>query len=197
MEKNNQFQVIYTFANCDAEHNALGADDKYLKAIADKFKTEIIATNGDILVSDNQYTEQIKRIFSVLEECFKQNITLNDGDFYSILYNLDDTNYNKIVNLFTKKEILLTTVNGKPIFPRTLNQKMYLRAMEDNDIIFGIGNAGTGKTYLATLFALNYLKSGKVRKIILARPIVEAGEKLGFLPGDFKEKIDQIGRAHV
>ena len=95
-----------------------------------------------------------------------------------------------ITNLYLKKENLITTVSGKTIFPKTLNQKIYIKSLEDNDIVFGIGPAGTGKTFLAVMFALKYLKVSKVRRIVLVRPIVEAGERLGFLPGDLKEKID-------
>ena len=190
MENAQQFKVVYTFKNCENESMVLGIDDKYLKAIAEKYKIEIIASNGEILISSIEYEEDIYRIFHVLELCAEENITLSDGDFYSILYNVDVSNYQKITTLYTKKQVLLTTLSGKPIFPRTLNQKMYLKAIEENDIVFGIGQAGTGKTYIAAIYALSLLKSGKVRKIILARPIVEAGEKLGFLPGDFKEKID-------
>ena len=92
--------------------------------------------------------------------------------------------------IYLKKDNILTTMAGKVIYPKTLNQKIYIKALDDNDIVFAVGPAGTGKTYLAVMYALKLLKSFKIRRIVLVRPIVEAGEKLGFLPGDLKEKID-------
>ena len=82
------------------------------------------------------------------------------------------------------------TYNGKLIYPKTLGQKSYYYALKNNDVVFGIGPAGTGKTYLAVVFAVAALKNNEVKKIILTRPAVEAGENLGFLPGDLKEKVD-------
>lgn len=82
------------------------------------------------------------------------------------------------------------TYNGKLIYPKTLGQKSYYYALKNNDVVFGIGPAGTGKTYLAVVFAVATLKNNEVKKIILTRPAVEAGENLGFLPGDLKEKVD-------
>ena len=87
-------------------------------------------------------------------------------------------------------EEIAKNVKGKIIRIKTLGQRQYVMAIRQNDLIFGIGPAGTGKTYLAVVMAVNALKSGKVNKIILTRPAVEAGESLGFLPGDLKEKVD-------
>ena len=82
------------------------------------------------------------------------------------------------------------TASGKMIYPKTIGQKEYYFALKNNDVVFGIGPAGTGKTYLAVVFAVDALKNNIVKKIILTRPAVEAGENLGFLPGDLKEKVD-------
>ena len=82
------------------------------------------------------------------------------------------------------------TMSGKLIYPKTLGQKEYYYALKNNDVVFGIGPAGTGKTYLAVVFAVDALKNNLVKKIVLTRPAVEAGENLGFLPGDLKEKVD-------
>lgn len=81
-------------------------------------------------------------------------------------------------------------MSGKLIYPKTLGQKEYYYALKNNDVVFGIGPAGTGKTYLAVIFAVQALKNNEVQKIVLTRPAVEAGENLGFLPGDLKEKVD-------
>ena len=86
--------------------------------------------------------------------------------------------------------LITKTVSGKPIHAKTLNQLNYLKAINTNDLVFGYGPAGTGKTYVAVVNAVAKLKSGGIKKIILTRPAVEAGESLGFLPGDLKEKVD-------
>ena len=125
-----------------------------------------------------------------METLLINNIVLNLSDVHALINNIDDNNVKSIVSLYLKKDVLITNVYGKPIYPKTLNQKLYIKSLEDNDIVFAIGPAGTGKTFLGVMFALKYLKSFKVRRIVLVRPIVEAGEKLGFLPGDLKEKID-------
>ena len=85
---------------------------------------------------------------------------------------------------------IVTLYSGKTIYPKTLNQAHYIKCLNQNDIVFGIGPAGTGKTYLAVLYAAALLKKQQVKRIVLVRPVVEAGEKLGFLPGDMKEKVD-------
>ena len=88
------------------------------------------------------------------------------------------------------KDIVCYTHMGKPLKPKTLGQKYYIRSMRNKDVVFGIGPAGTGKTYLAVAMAVNAFKKKDVQKIILARPAVEAGERLGFLPGDLQDKVD-------
>jgi len=88
------------------------------------------------------------------------------------------------------KDVICFTHRGKPLKPKTIGQKEYVNAIKKNDITFGVGPAGTGKTYIAVAMAINSLKSKEVEKIILARPAVEAGERLGFLPGDLQEKVD-------
>ena len=88
------------------------------------------------------------------------------------------------------KDIICFTTRGKPLKPKTIGQKKYVEAIRNNDIVFGIGPAGTGKTYIAVAMAVNAYRNKEVQKIILARPAVEAGERLGFLPGDLQEKVD-------
>jgi phosphate starvation-inducible PhoH-like protein len=87
-------------------------------------------------------------------------------------------------------KVIGKTISGKPIAPKTMGQMEFVRSMEKKDVIFAIGPAGTGKTYLAVVYAVELLKKGVIKKIVLTRPAVEAGESLGFLPGDLKEKVD-------
>ena len=97
---------------------------------------------------------------------------------------------NKDVIKSSLDQVIVTTANGKPIKPKTLGQKSYVSMIENNDVVFGIGPAGTGKTYLAVAMAIRAFKNNEVNRIILTRPAVEAGESLGFLPGDLQDKVD-------
>ncbi len=186
---------IYEFNPNVSEGILRGTNDHNIKLIESFFSLELIISDECVFVDDSILLSQakekrIKNIFTALETLILNNIELTINDVISIINNIDEDNVDSIANLYLKKEVLLTTYFGKVIYPKTLNQKIYLKALEDNDIVFGVGPAGTGKTYLAVMYALKCLKSFKVRRIILVRPIVEAGEKLGFLPGDMKEKID-------
>src|SRR5699024_7186282 len=108
-----------------------------------------------------------------------------------ILYAIELAKENKIELFETLFDATITkNVKGKTIRAKTLGQKEYIQAMRKNDLVFGIGPAGTGKTYLAVVFAVHALKTGAAKRIVLTRPAVEAGESLGFLPGDLKEKVD-------
>ena len=99
-------------------------------------------------------------------------------------------NINESHREFFKKEVIAYSFNGKPYKAKTANQQRFIDLIRENDLTFGIGPAGTGKTFLAVLMAVSYFKKGKISKIIITRPAVEAGESLGYLPGDLKEKID-------
>ena len=178
----------YEFEN---EAKIVGPNNIFLNYMETFFNTEILIKQGSIYVlEDFENAKDVAIFIEALENLFNQGLELNEADFLSLLNNMDFNHSQDIVDLYLKKQVIYSSPTGKTVFPRTLNQKLYLKSMEDYDIVFGLGPAGTGKTYLAVLYALNRLKSNKAKKIILVRPIVEAGEKLGFLPGDFKEKID-------
>lgn len=183
---------IYELNNQVDELSLRGANDTYIKAIESSLKIEIFINEHCVYLrqDDLQCEYRLINIFKAMESLILNKIELTTNDVYSIINNIDDDNVDAITKLYLKKDNLITTVSGKTIFPKTLNQKIYIKSLEDNDIVFGIGPAGTGKTFLAVIFALKYLKTFKARRIILVRPIVEAGERLGFLPGDLKEKID-------
>ncbi|PKK96541.1 MAG: PhoH family protein, partial [Tenericutes bacterium HGW-Tenericutes-3] len=95
-----------------------------------------------------------------------------------------------VYELYQNRKKILVNDSGRSIYPKTFNQKNYIDAMNHYDLVFGVGPAGTGKTYLAVAQAVSDLKNSKVKKLIITRPVVEAGENLGFLPGDLKEKVD-------
>jgi len=186
-----KYKTIYKFKNVINEAKILGPNNKFLKTIEDHYNEEILVRFSEVKINEESNNEKIIIcLFESLEAVFENKNSLNEIDIVSILNNLTLNNYHDIIKLYFKKEILITTANGRAIYPRTLSQKIYLDSLEKNDIIFAVGPAGTGKTYLGVLFAVSKLKANDIRKIVLVRPVVEAGEKLGYLPGDLKEKID-------
>jgi len=166
----------------------LGSNDLNIKPIEDRFSASF-SVRGDVLFIKGveEEVKAIEKIFKEMIYILNTTNKLNSSDVETII-NLtaqgkeiiNGKSYNNIV-LYTKKD---------SIRAKTPNQIEYLKIMKDNDICFAVGPAGTGKTFLAVAFALSALKKGIVERIVLARPAVEAGESLGFLPGDFKEKID-------
>lgn len=132
----------------------------------------------------------LESIFSVLIQLAEHQIQFNERDVMYIIKLAEKNQLEGVFNLYKNREKILVNDQGKSIYPKTFNQKNYVKAIENYDLSFGVGPAGTGKTYLAVSCAVSELKKGKVKKLILTRPVVEAGESLGFLPGDLKEKVD-------
>ncbi|MFP4478880.1 MAG: PhoH family protein [bacterium] len=170
----------------------LGVNDKNISLLADLLDVNIYSNHSELVVEsdDPSKIEAVKKIINVLIELVNNNVAFNERDLIYIYHLLDKEPENEVVSLFLSRKEIIKSFSGRPIFPKTFNQKKYIEAIESNTLTFGIGPAGTGKTYLAVLMAIKYLKANKVRRIILTRPAVEAGEKLGFLPGDLKEKVD-------
>jgi len=183
--------VIYKLQNDLNEVALLGVKSRNIQFMQDVFKISIFLRNSKVSISEEDIEQKnvIVGLFETIEFLLSKT-KLSDSDLLSIIKNYSLENTDKIIELFINKKVIYTTVTGKSIYPRTLNQLSYINAMENNDIVFATGPAGTGKTYLAVLFAISVLKKNQVKKIVLVRPVVEAGEKLGFLPGDLKEKVD-------
>jgi len=166
-----------------------GSYDENLKHLESRFNVRIRTQGHELLVEGSAPDlERVDRVVAQLSALMKDGYKLSHGDVKtaSDLMAHDDT-----VNLrehFLKGS--LTTAGKRRVAPKTINQRRYLEAIEQHDIVFGIGPAGTGKTYLAMAQAVSFLVAKKVSRIILARPAVEAGEKLGFLPGDLQEKVN-------
>ena len=166
-----------------------GINDKYLKHIEEQLNVKITTRGEQVALSgeekDIKLVEDI--LLTVLSVIRKgQSVTERD-----IVYAIDLAKNGKIQQFETLFEDEITrNAKGKPIRVKTLGQKEYISAIKSNDLVFGIGPAGTGKTYLAIVMAVHALKNGLIKRIILTRPAVEAGESLGFLPGDLKEKVD-------
>ena len=139
------------------------------------------------LLEVNNKLKKLKVIYSLLK-LIVSGVSISRRDVIYAQKLVEKDKLDQLSELYHIK--IARTYNGKLIYPKTLGQKSYYYALKNNDVVFGIGPAGTGKTYLAVVFAVAALKNNEVKKIILTRPAVEAGENLGFLPGDLKEKVD-------
>lgn len=166
-----------------------GPQDVFLKLIEKNFEASVVLRESEISVrGQHGDVERLEQLFEVLLELVRNGYILTERD---VLYAIDlakDFRADQLLDLY-KGEIAVT-FRGKPIRVKTIGQKHYVTTIKKNDIVFGIGPAGTGKTYLAVVLAIAALKEGSVKRIILTRPAVEAGENLGFLPGDLQEKVD-------
>lgn len=170
--------------------NILGRNDENLHLIRDEFqKTKIIVRGNELIIkgdSDDVYL--IKKLIEELVSIFHSGHVVRIPE---IRYSLKMIAQNKDINIVSIfQEAIYVSDRGKPIRPKTLGQRKYIEAIQKYDIVFGIGPAGTGKTYLAVAMAVSSLLNREVVRIILTRPAIEAGEKLGFLPGDMMEKVD-------
>lgn len=166
-----------------------GMQDQYLKSLEKTYAVSIYNRDGSVNIKGNE--KQVRRVENVMKqlmslsrkgaEIAQQNVdyamALEPEAKEGILAEIDD-------------DIICHTINGKPIKPKTIGQKEYVDAIRHNMIVFGLGPAGTGKTYLAMAMAITAFKREEVGRIILTRPAIEAGEKLGFLPGDLQSKVD-------
>ena len=178
--------------NIPAEHidNIFGHFDKNIKAIEDGMNISFILRDDNIkLTGDKEHVEHANIIVNELLELSKAGniITIQDVNYVMSIEQEKLENHDVSE---ARGEIICHTTNGKPVAPKTLGQKKYVDAITNNMIVFGVGPAGTGKTYLAMAKAITAFKNEEVSRIILTRPAIEAGEKLGFLPGDLQSKVD-------
>lgn len=172
------------------QQNISGIKDNNLKAIEEIFSCEVSLRGDSVYVNANECDVLIlEELFTLLNEISKLNYVINERDIIYICNALKNGKKDDLLDLYIKPLTVGKKFGGKDIMPKTLNQKRYVKNLMNKDIIFGVGPAGTGKTYLAVMYAVSLLKEGAVKKIILTRPAVEAGESLGYLPGDLKEKI--------
>lgn len=183
--------VMETIIDIPIEHerNVCGQFDAYLKKIERTLHVTMIARDGALkIIGPEHAIRQAKSVFNNLIELSKRGNTITEQNVdYAISLSFTE-NDDKILEI--DKDIICRTVTGKPVKPKTLGQKQYVDAIRKKMIVFGIGPAGTGKTYLAMAMAIQAFKNGEVGRIILTRPAIEAGERLGFLPGDLQSKID-------
>jgi phosphate starvation-inducible PhoH-like protein len=166
-----------------------GNMDKNFEEISKTYNVDIVFRDSKLKIMGNK--EDVESSYNIIEEMIKTIKKEGSINQQKVNYLLDlyidkyQGNLDKLLN-----DIVSLTANGRTIKPKTLGQKRYIDSIRNNDIVFGIGPAGTGKTYLAVAMAVSAFRRKEVERIILTRPAVEAGEKLGFLPGDMQDKVD-------
>ena len=170
------------------ERELFGNFDENIKLIEEALKIDVILREGNIvLMGEEKNVNQALKLMNELHQTVSNGKKLDkQGISYSLSLLLEGSE-EKIKEL---EDTIILTQRGKAVQPKTLGQKEYINLIKNNDITFGIGPAGTGKTYLAVAMAVKAFKRDEVSRIILTRPAVEAGENLGFLPGDLKDKVD-------
>ena len=166
-----------------------GMQDAYIKKLEQDFQVTIVDRNGSVMITGEE--ENVSKASRVLRQLTALSDHGNEIEEQSVDYAIEmgkEDQEEKLMEM--DADCICHTISGKPIKPKTLGQKEYLAAIRSHAITFGVGPAGTGKTYLAVAMAVKAFKSKDVSRIILTRPAVEAGEKLGFLPGDLQDKVD-------
>ncbi len=173
----------------DEAFRVLGRHDQHLKVVEKSFQVKIVPRGNELIISGNPAeVERVATLFHRLQDLARSG---NDLGLSEVRYAIELTKAgsgDRLKDIFS--DMLLVSARGKQIKPRTLGQKEYVEAIREDNLVFGIGPAGTGKTFLAVACAVRSFKNREVGRIILTRPAVEAGERLGFLPGDIQEKVN-------
>ena len=167
-----------------------GNFDQNIKYIENAFNVNVVSRSSEIIVKGNSENVALAhRAVAALIEMLNKGETLTEQNIRYVVSLVKDNEDGDIANL-TDSSLVCITSKGRPVKAKTLGQKKYIEAIENNTITIGVGPAGTGKTYLAVAAAVAAFRAKKVNRIVLTRPAVEAGEKLGFLPGDLQQKVD-------
>ena len=182
----------------DDERNIFGGNDSYIRKIEDSLSVEIIDRNGELhIIGDKAGAQKASEIIRELVQLSRRGSDIEEQsvDYAILLKNDVESKEEPAVDTANvladiDRDVICHTISGKPIKPKTLGQKKYIDSIRNKMIVFGIGPAGTGKTYLAMAMAITAFQREEVSRIILTRPAIEAGEKLGFLPGDLQSKVD-------
>lgn len=174
----------------NAEALALfGRNDQHLRLIEAALPVTILPRGNEVRVQgDPEAVAQVAALLEELADVYRAGNPVSERDVQYAIRLVRETGRVNLTEMLS--DVVTTTVRGRPIKPKTLGQKQYIDSMRQNSLVFGIGPAGTGKTYLAIAVAVAMLRQKHVQRLILTRPAVEAGEKLGFLPGDLQEKVN-------
>ena len=183
--------IVETMIDSPAEHerNVCGQFDAFLKKIEKTLRVTMVSRDGCIkVIGPETMVGKARSVFGNLIELSRRGNTITEQNVdYALSLSFEEKD-DKILEI--DRDLICRTISGKPVKPKTIGQKQYVDAIREKMIVFGLGPAGTGKTYLAMAMAIQAFKNNEVGRIILTRPAIEAGEKLGFLPGDLQSKID-------
>mgnify|MGYP002797178791 FL=1 len=183
--------IVEVRMDLPAEHekNIFGQFDEHIKLIERTLNVTLIARDGVLKILGNAFrTDQARRLFEQLLELSRRGNVITRQNVNYALSLLMEEKEGALTEI--DSDLICNTIQGRPIKPKTLGQKNYVDQIRKNMIVFGVGPAGTGKTYLAMAMAVTAFRNEEVSRIILTRPAIEAGEKLGFLPGDLQSKVD-------
>lgn len=183
-------QTTFTPQRPENIQKLVGVNDGNLKLLSEGYDLSVSDVGNEIVIAGDD-EEKIKKVVAVLkalDSVVNTGVNIGAPDTVSAMKMADKGTTEYFADLY--KKVLIRDAKGRPIRVKNMGQKRYVEAIDKSDVVFGIGPAGTGKTFLAIVCAIAAFKKGEVSRIILTRPAVEAGESLGFLPGDLKEKVD-------
>ena len=184
-----EHSVEITLTHPDDLFHLFGSNERHLRLMEQEFGVTIHARTEIVqIIGEEENCEQVRQVIQALLVLVNRGMTIGTPDVVTAIQMVRNDELDKFIALY--EEEIIKDSYGKPIRVKTLGQKIYVDSVKNHDVTFGIGPAGTGKTFLAVTLAVTALKRGQVKRIILTRPAVEAGESLGFLPGDLKEKVD-------
>lgn len=187
MEQNNERRI--EIVNIDILHELFGNLDENIKIIENTYNVHVVSREGELIILGNEdKINVVEKVLKSLIDIIQSGEKLDKQKILYLIGLYNEGEEDKLRELLG--DVVCVTSRGKMIKPKTLGQKKYIEAIKDNDVVFGVGPAGTGKSYLAVAMAVTAFKNKQVSRIILTRPAVEAGESLGFLPGDLQMKVD-------
>ena len=183
-------QTTFTPQKAENIQKLVGVNDGNLKLLSEGYDLSVTDTGNDIVIAgdDKANVKKAVAVLKALDSVVNTGVNVGAPDTVSAMKMADKGTTEYFADLY--KKVLIRDAKGRPIRVKNMGQKRYVEAIDKSDVVFGIGPAGTGKTFLAVVCAIAAFKRGEVSRIILTRPAVEAGESLGFLPGDLKEKVD-------
>ncbi|MCZ3929928.1 PhoH family protein [Lactobacillus crispatus] len=183
-------QTTFTPQRPENIQKLVGVNDGNLKLLSEGYDISVSDVGNEIVIAgdDEEKINKVVAVLKALDSVVNTGVNIGAPDTVSAMKMADKGTTEYFADLY--KKVLIRDAKGRPIRVKNMGQKRYVEAIDKSDVVFGIGPAGTGKTFLAVVCAIAAFKKGEVSRIILTRPAVEAGESLGFLPGDLKEKVD-------
>lgn len=174
----------------DTLHKLFGTLDQNIKVIMNTFPVQVASRDDEVIIigGNHEVVTMVETLMTSMMETIKTGNLIDEQKLDYYIGSVQEGDISKVAEL--NDEIIVVTSRGKFVKSKTLGQKQYYKSILNNDVTFGIGPAGTGKTYLAVAMAMRAFKNNEVSRIVITRPAVEAGESLGFLPGDLQDKVD-------